>query len=74
MSDWLVELAHRYGDDLRVKVIDPQSLEGFVKSVRHWVGRYPAFILAGHEEYVGWDEDALDGVLQARISEESPDT
>lgn len=74
LSDWLVEVAHRYGDALRIKVIDPQSIEGFVKSVRHWVRRYPAFILAGHKEYVGWDEDALDRVLQARISEESPGT
>ena len=44
LSDWLVELAHRYGDALSIKVIDPQSIEGFVKSVRHWVRRYPAFI------------------------------
>jgi hypothetical protein len=67
LSDWLFELAHRHGDALRIKVIDPQSIEGFVKSVRHWVRGYPAFIVAGHKEYVGWDTDALDRVLQARI-------
>jgi hypothetical protein len=74
LSDWLVELAHRYGDALRIKVIDPQSVEGFVKSVRYWVRRYPAFVVAGHKEYVGWDRAALDRVLQARISGESPGT
>ncbi|NIN64491.1 MAG: hypothetical protein GTO63_07270 [Anaerolineae bacterium] len=72
LSHWLVELAHRYRDALRIKVIDPQSIEGFVKSVRYWVRRYPAFIVAGHKEYVGWDRAALDRVLQARISGERP--
>jgi hypothetical protein len=71
LSDWLIGLAHRYGDGLRIKLIDPQSLEGFVKSVRYWVRRYPAFIVAGRKEYVGWDKDTLDRVLQARISGES---
>lgn len=74
LSAWLIELAHRHGDALQIKVIDPQSIEGFVKSVRYWVRRYPAFIVAGHKEYVGWDEGALDRVLQARISRESSGT
>jgi len=74
LSDWLIDLAHRYGDALRIRVIDPQSIEGFVKSVRHWVRGYPAFIVAGHKEYVGWDKDALDRVLQARLSEDSSST
>jgi hypothetical protein len=71
LSAWLFELAHRHGNALRIKVIDPQSIEGFVKSVRHWVRRYPTFIIAGHKEYVGWDKAALDRVLQAHISAES---
>ena len=72
LSAWLIELAHRYGDAVRIKLIDPQSFEGFLKSVRYWVRRYPAFIIASHKEYVGWDKAALDRVLQAQISGESP--
>lgn len=71
LSAWLIELAHHYGNAVRIKLIDPQSLEGFFKSVRYWVRRYPAFIIAGRKEYVGWDKAALDRVLQARISGES---
>jgi hypothetical protein len=52
----------------RIKLIDPQSCEGFLKSVRYWVRRYPAFIIAGRKEYVGWGKAALDRVLQAHIS------
>lgn len=72
LSAWLIELAHRYGDALRIKLIDPQSFEGFLKSVRYWVRRHPAFIVAGRMEYVGWDEAALDRVLQARTPVEIP--
>jgi hypothetical protein len=72
LSAWLIELAHRHGDALRIKLIDPQSFEGFLKSVRYWVRRYPAFIIAGHKEYVGWDKAALDRVLQAHARGESP--
>lgn len=72
LSDWLIELAHCYGDAVRIKLIDPQSLEGFLKSVRYWVRRYPAFIIAGRKEYVGWDKAVLYRVLQAYISGESP--
>jgi hypothetical protein len=63
LSAWLIELAHRYGDALRIKLVDPQSVEGFLKSVRYWVRRYPAFIIAGRKEHVGWDKAALDCVL-----------
>jgi hypothetical protein len=70
LSAWLFELAHRHEDALRIKVIDPQSLEGFLKSLRYWVRRYPAFIVAGRKEHVGWDKGALDRVLQAHVSGE----
>jgi hypothetical protein len=50
-------------------VIDPQSLAGFFLSLRHWVRKYPTFIVDGREKVVGWDQIALEAVLQARLSE-----
>ena len=35
LSAWLIELAHRYGNAVRIQLIDPQSFEGFLKSVRY---------------------------------------
>jgi hypothetical protein len=67
LADWLTELAYRYGDQLRIRVIDTQSLEGFFKSVRYWVRMYPAFIIDGREKIIGWDRAALEGALQARL-------
>jgi hypothetical protein len=56
-------LGSRYGPRLSIKVIDPQSLPGFLKSLRHWVRRYPTFIINGREKYTGWDRDALEALL-----------
>jgi hypothetical protein len=69
LSTWLSELAQRYGDTLHIRLIDPQSLEGFFKSVRYWVRRYPAFIISGRHKYIGWDKAALDRALQIHISQ-----
>jgi hypothetical protein len=38
---------------------------GFWKSLRHWVRRYPTFIVNGDRKHVGWDQDALERLLQA---------
>lgn len=71
LSNWLRELAHRYEDTVRIRLIDVQSFEGFLKSMRYWVRRHPAFIINGRKEYVGWDETALDRLLVAHMNERS---
>jgi hypothetical protein len=64
LSEWVVELSQRYGPDIEIRVIDPQSGLGFWKSLRYWVRKYPAFIVNGKKKYTGWDKDALERVLQ----------
>lgn len=71
LSAWLIELAIRYGNAIHIKLIDPQSLEGFFKCIRYWVRGYPAFIIAGHKEHIGWDKEALDRALHGHISKEN---
>ena len=64
LSEWVVELSQRYGPDIEIRVIDPQSGLGLWKSLRYWVRKYPTFIVNGKEKYTGWDKDALERVLQ----------
>ncbi|HEY45782.1 MAG TPA: hypothetical protein G4O14_03240, partial [Anaerolineae bacterium] len=64
LADWLFEIAHQYGDQIRIQVIDPQSIEGFFKSLRYWIRRYPTFIVNGQEKLTGWDKGALDSMIQ----------
>lgn len=64
LSQMVRDLTTRYGDRLRIVLIDPHSPMGLWKSVRHWVRTYPTFIVNGHAKYAGWDLGALDGVLR----------
>lgn len=65
LSDWVVELVAQYGPDIRIRVIDPQSGLGLWKSLRHWVRRYPTFIINGRHKHSGWDKESLNAALVA---------
>jgi hypothetical protein len=69
LANWLFGLAHRYGDQIHIRVIDPQSLEGFFLSLRYWARHYPTFIVNGQKASVGWDRDGLEQVLQAHLAQ-----
>ena len=51
ISEWVRGLFRTYCDRLVVKVIDVTSIEGFVKSLRYGVRRYPAVIVAGGKKF-----------------------
>ena len=63
LCDWIRELTRLYKDSLLIKLIDAQSILGFYKSLRHWVRKYPAFIVEGKETYTGWDRERLQDLL-----------
>jgi hypothetical protein len=68
LSFWVEELAKRYGPDIQIRVIDPQSGLGFYKCLRHRVRHYPTFIVNGRAKYTGWDKGALEALLQEAIA------
>jgi hypothetical protein len=68
LANWLVDLADRYGDQIQIRVIDPQSPAGLFKSLRHWVREYPTFIVDGREKVTGWNQAALETTLKARLA------
>lgn len=69
VSDWVHALLERHGRDVRVRVIDAASIQGFFASIRHRVMRYPAVIVDGRVRRVGTDLSALDAVVDARLAE-----
>jgi len=71
LGDLVFDLAHRYGNRVKLRVIDPQSLPGFFLSLRYWVRRYPTFIINGRKAFVGSDRQGLERVLQRVLSESS---
>lgn len=72
LSDWIIQIANRYGNRLHFRVIDAASLEGVWKSLRYGVHRYPAFIIGGREKISGNDlkrvEERLDQHLAAQAA------
>jgi hypothetical protein len=67
LTDWVYDLAGRYGDQILIKVIDPQSPEGLVKSLRYRIRRYPTFVIDGKTRIVGWKRERLDEMLAAAM-------
>ncbi len=55
LSDWVLQMAETYGSRLQFRVIDAASLEGWFKSLRYRVRRYPAVIVDGKAKFLGPD-------------------
>jgi hypothetical protein len=56
VSEWIHDLVHRFGDRLRVRLVDAASIEGFFKSLVHRARQYPAIVVeGGPAKYVGTD-------------------
>ncbi len=72
LSALVFDLAARYGDSILIRVFDPRSLQGLLKSLRHGVRRYPTFVVAGREKVSGWDTTGLERALRAAGAKAGP--
>ena len=70
LAAWLQELSLEYGERLHIRTVDPQSPEGFVKSLRYWVRQYPTFIIDRKTKYTGWEPASLDHLLADSIADD----
>lgn len=68
LTDWVYDLAGRYGKRILIKVIDPQSPEGLLKSLRYRVRRYPTFVVDGKGKVVGWQQQKLEAALESALA------
>jgi hypothetical protein len=67
LSDWIRELKSLYKHRLVMRVIDAHSPVGMAKCLRHWIRKYPAFIINGKKAWVGWDKDRLESLIDKHI-------
>lgn len=72
LSQLIGQLKRLYRHRLSIKLIDAKSFLGVYKSVRHWIRKYPTFIVEGKETYTGWDEDRLEGLIDKYIKASIP--
>jgi hypothetical protein len=67
LSNWIRELARLYKHRVLIRVTDANTPMGFLKSLRHMVWKYPAFIVEGKEKYVGWDTEKLETLIDRHL-------
>jgi hypothetical protein len=63
LSDLVLDLAARHGDSVLIRIWDPRSLQGMIRSIRYGVRRYPTFVVAGRK-MSGWDTASLEQLVQ----------
>ena len=68
LSGWIKELSLRYGEKILIRVTDAQSLQGFYKSMRHRIFRYPGFVINQKRTYIGKDKGRLEDLLQEELA------
>jgi hypothetical protein len=54
-----------HGDQIVIRILDPQSLFGFWRLLRHRIRRFPTFFVDGAERVVGWEGDPDAAVIRA---------
>jgi hypothetical protein len=67
LSEWAGTLPAKFGDRIRVRLIDAVSLEGFVRSLLGRFWRYPAFSVQGCR-YVGSDFSRVDDLIFTQLA------
>jgi len=67
LSTTIFTLADHFQEQVQIRVWDPRSLQGLLRSIRHGVRRYPAFIINGHDKILGWDTNQLEQHIQSAV-------
>jgi hypothetical protein len=70
LSDWVQEVTQKYCDRVAIRVIDAASIEGFIKSLRYRVRRYPALIVDRQTRFPGGAFAAADLEIARSLEKE----
>lgn len=67
LAEWARTLPGRFGDRVTLRLVDVASIEGFFKSLRYRLSRYPAFVVGGRR-YVGSDFARVDALIAEHLA------
>jgi hypothetical protein len=68
LSDWVRQMIDTYGNRVQFKLVDAASIEGWLKSLRYWVHRYPAVIVDGKDKCSGADREKATELIRQRVA------
>lgn len=72
LSDWIISLVAKHGAQLIVHVIDAASFEGFWRSLRYGVRRYPAVVIDGAEKLSPASFAAASAAVDKHLAQRAP--
>jgi Protein of unknown function (DUF1525) len=68
LSDWVHRMVEVHGEQLHFRIVDAASVEGWLKSVRYGVRRYPAVVVDGKEKSTGADLEGATVLIERRLA------
>ncbi len=68
LSDWVINAAEHYGGRVVFKVVDAASMEGFFKSLKYRVRKYPAVVIDGKAKTLGDDFHQAEALIDQRLA------
>jgi hypothetical protein len=68
LSAWIIALAKKHGEQVRIRIVDVASFAGFMASLRYGVRRYPALVIAGRDRFSPADFAAADVVIDRYLA------
>ena len=68
LSEWVRDTRKIHGQQVVVRIVDPQSLGGLWMVLRHRFRRFPTFFVDGAEKIVGWEGNP-DGAVSRALAQ-----
>ena len=68
VSNWVRGLMLTYGESIDVRVVDVASIEGWFKSLRYGIRKYPAVVVDGKQKIIGRDFDRASALIDERVA------
>ena len=68
VSEWVSRIARAYEGRVAFRIIDVVSIEGFLKSLRYGVHRYPAIIVNCKDKITGFDLDRANPLIGRQVA------
>ncbi len=72
ISEWIRAIFQRYSDRVVIRMLDAASIEGFWKSLRYGVRRYPSLIVNHRARFRGEELDAAGKEIARLLENASP--
>src|SRR2546428_434616 len=69
LGAWAMDLADRYGERVRIQIVDAVSLEGVFKTLRYRLGKLPAIVVDGRERCDATDLERASELVAVRVGD-----